>query len=56
LKFDDPEAISANSEPDFLQVTFNYKGLFKNPNGAVLKTNSALKIFPSLFKDNFGSV
>ena len=56
MTFDNPEAISATSESDFLQINFNYKGLFKNPNGAVLKTNRALKIFPSLFKRNFDSV
>ena len=56
LTFDNPEAISATSEPDFLEVTFNYKNFFKTPKGNVLKSNHALKMFPSMFNGNFDSV
>ena len=56
LTFDNPEAISATSEPDFIEVTFNYKNFFKSPKGDVLKTDHALKLFPSMFDGNFDSV
>ena len=56
LTFDNPEAISATSEPDFVEVTFNYKNFFRSPKGDVLKTDNALKLFPSMFDGNFDSV
>jgi hypothetical protein len=56
LVFDNPEAISATSEPDFIEVKFNYKDFFKNSKGDVLKTENALKIFPTMFKGNFDAV
>jgi hypothetical protein len=53
LEFDSPEAISASSYPDFIEVKFNYKDFFKNPKGAVLTTDHALKVLPSMFNGNF---
>ena len=56
LKFDDPEAISASSYPDYLEVNFNYQDFFKNPKGAVLITKSAVKIIPSIWNDKFNPI
>lgn len=56
LAFDSPEAISTSSYPDFLEVNFNYKNFFKNPQGAVLATDHAVKVLPSMFNGNFNSV
>lgn len=56
LNFDDPEAISASSYPDYLEVNFNYKDFFKNPKGAVLLTKNAVKKIPSTLSDKFNPI